>query len=392
MAYICDCNRYNCKILINRALNDLIRHYLPDKRTLVILGPRRVGKTTLLRSVQNENKNVLFLNGDEKEIQTLFESGNVETLKKAFGSNEIVILDEAQRITNIGLSLKLITDDLPQIKLIVSGSSAFHLNNSIQEMLTGRKWDFKMYPLSYSEMVGHHGWIKEKLLLSHRMVYGYYPDVVLNDGLERKILRELLQEYLYKDILLWQDIKKSDKLYDLLRALAYQVGHEVNYTQLGKLIHLDNETIEKYIVLLEQCFIIFRLNAYSRNLRNEIKRGKKIYFFDNGVRNALISNFQQLELRNDIDALWENFIVSERMKKLEYTETYPNNYFWRTTDQAEIDYLEDMDGILSCYEFKWNPSKGKSIPASFIKAYPQSNYTIIHRENFEDFIGLKVDA
>lgn len=264
--------------MINRALNDLIRHYLPDKRTLVILGPRRVGKTTLLRSVQNENKNVLFLNGDEKEIQTLFESGNVETLKKAFGSNEIVILDEAQRITNIGLSLKLITDDLPQIKLIVSGSSAFHLNNSIQEMLTGRKWDFKMYPLSYSEMVGHHGWIKEKLLLSHRMVYGYYPDVVLNDGLERKILRELLQEYLYKDILLWQDIKKSDKLYDLLRALAYQVGHEVNYTQLGKLIHLDNETIEKYIVLLEQCFIIFRLNAYSRNLRNEIKEVKKSIF------------------------------------------------------------------------------------------------------------------
>jgi hypothetical protein len=296
--------------LINRALNDLIRHYLPDKRTLIILGPRRVGKTTLLRSVQNENKNVLFLNGDEKEIQTLFESGNVETLKKAFGSNEIVILDEAQRITNIGLSLKLITDDLPQIKLIVSGSSAFHLNNSIQEMLTGRKWDFKMYPLSYSEMVGHHGWIKEKLLLSHRMVYGYYPDVVLNDGLERKILRELLQEYLYKDILLWQGIKKSDKLYDLLRALAYQVGHEVNYTQLGKLIHLDNETIEKYIVLLEQCFIIFRLNAYSRNLRNEIKRGKKIYFFDNGVRNALFQ-INNWELRNDIGAIWENFIVSE---------------------------------------------------------------------------------
>ncbi len=375
--------------MILRRLYPTISKYLQDHRAIVILGPRRVGKTTLLKQLINDYPNSLLLNGDEKEIQLLFETGNIESFRKAFGEHKMILLDEAQRIPNIGIKLKLITDGLPQIKLVLTGSSAFHLTNSIQEMLTGRKWDFKMFPLSYAEMVEDHGWLKEKQLLSERLIFGYYPEVVTDQkGLHQKILRELTQEYLYKDILLWQGIKRSEKLYDLLRCLAYQVGHEVTYTQLGKLINLDNETIEKYIMLLEQCFIVFRLPAYSRNLRNEIKKGRKIYFYDNGVRNALISNFQSLDLRNDIGALWENFLISERLKFKEYHEVYSSSYFWRTTDQAEIDYIEEKDGKLSCYEFKWNPEKGKSIPKSFALSYPNHTYQVIHRENFEAFVGL----
>ena len=237
-------------------------------------------------------------------------------------------------------------------------------------------------------MVDHHGLIKELRLLPQRLVYGYYPEIVTNEGNEIDLLKQLTDSYLYKDILAMSQIKKSDKLVKLLQALAFQVGSQVSYNELANLLGLDSKTVESYIDLLEQCYIIFRINSFSRNLRNELKTSKKIYFYDNGVRNALISNYASIENRNDIGALWENFLISERIKFTDYTNSYANKYFWRTKDQTEIDYLEEYDGNLHCYEFKWNPTAKASFPPSFANAYSNSTFEIIHRDNFEKFLGI----
>ena len=351
------------------------------------MGARRTGKTTLVKALLKTEEKVLFLNGDEKQTRALFgPETNTESLRKLLAGYKVVFIDEAQRIDDVGIKLKLITDGIPEIKLIATGSSAFELANKINESLTGRKWEFRLYPFSFTEMVNHHGWLKEKQLLHHRLIYGYYPEVVNSPGKEQIILSELSEDYLFKDILIWQGIKRADKLEQLLQALAFQVGHEVTYHELGKLIGLDNQTIEKYINLLEQCYVIFRLPAFTRNIRKEIKRGRKIYFFDNGIRNALLANFQPLELRNDVGALWENFFVSERVKRNENIQYLCNSFFWRTTDQQEIDYIEEANGIIQAYEFKWNPQKSKRIPDIFDKAYPGSRFETIHPDNFENFL------
>ncbi|MDX1285461.1 MAG: DUF4143 domain-containing protein, partial [Draconibacterium sp.] len=249
-----------------------------------------------------------------------------------------------------------------------------------------RKWEYKLFPLSFSEMNNHHGFMEENRLLPQRLVYGYYPEVVTNPGKEKDILKQLSDSYLYKDILMWERIKKPEKLLKLLQALAFQVGSEISYNNLGILLEMDNQTVEKYIQLLEQTFIIFRLPAFSRNHRKELKRGKKIYFFDNGIRNALIANFSLPELRSDIGALWENFFISERIKYLHYNNIWAKSYFWRTQDQQEIDYIEERDGVLYAFEIKWNEKKKTFLSKSFSKTYPNYKYNVINPGNFEEFL------
>mgnify|MGYP002635603897 CR=1 FL=1 len=372
--------------MIERILEKTIKNRLNKGKAIVLLGARQVGKTTLLKAIFEKSLDVLWLNGDELDIQALFETISATRLKAIFGTKKIIVIDEAQRIKDIGLRMKLITDQIPEVQLIATGSSAFELANQINEPLTGRKWEYTMYPVSFGEMVAHHGLLEEKRLLPHRMVFGYYPDVINNAGIEKEILKQLSNSYLYKDVLLLEQIKKPEGLIKLLQGLAFQVGSQVSYNELSKLCGLDAKTVEKYIVLLEQTFIVYRIGSFSRNLRSELKKSRKIYFYDNGIRNALIANFNQLELRQDVGALWENFVFSERMKYLQYQQKWTNTWYWRTKEQKEIDCIEERDGKLTAYEFKWNPEAKYKKPKLFLETYPQSEFKIIHKNNVEDFL------
>ncbi|MCQ2189422.1 MAG: ATP-binding protein [Paludibacteraceae bacterium] len=374
--------------MIQRILKNKIDVLTGKGKAIILIGCRQIGKTTLLNEMFKDETSILRLNGDEFDVQSMLSNISSDRWRSIIGNKKIIVIDEAQRIENIGLKLKLITDNLNDVQIIATGSSSLDISNKINEPLTGRKWEIKMYPISFKEMVDHHGLIKELRLLPQRLVYGYYPEIVTNEGNEIDLLKQLTDSYLYKDILAMSQIKKSDKLVKLLQALAFQVGSQVSYNELANLLGLDSKTVESYINLLEQCYIIFRINSFSRNLRNELKTSKKIYFYDNGVRNALISNYASIENRNDIGALWENFLISERIKFTDYTNSYANKYFWRTKDQTEIDYLEEYDGNLHCYEFKWNPTAKASFPPSFANAYSNSTFEIIHRDNFEKFLGI----
>ncbi len=315
--------------MIPRLLQQEISEKLFLNKAIILLGARQVGKTTLLKTIATQQeKLIMWLNADEIEVQELFDKPSATSLRKYVGNNKILIIDEAQRIKNIGLKLKLITDQIPQVQLIATGSSAFELPNEVKEPLTGRKWEYQLYPLSFEELVNHHGLLEEKQLLKHRLLYGYYPDVVTSPGEEKEVLKQLTDSYLYKDILMWQKIQKPEKLVKLLQALSHQIGNQVSYNELSQIVGLDNETVEKYISLLEKTFIIYRLGSYSKNLRSELKRSRKIYFYDVGIRNAIIANFQQVNLRQDIGALWENFIINERLKYNQYHKRWVNQYFW----------------------------------------------------------------
>lgn len=350
------------------------------------MGPRQTGKTTLLRRIFKGREGVLWLNGDDQETRTILESVTVSSWKRIIGKNSIVVLDEAQRIQNVGLKLKLITDQIPEVQLVASGSSAFELANQINEPLTGRKWQYHLYAISYEEMEGHHGYLEESKALTDRLVYGYYPEVINHQGDERAYLNQLADSFLYKDILMWDRIKKPEKLIKLLQALAYQIGSEVSYHELGQITDLDNQTVENYINLLEQTYIVFRLPPLSRNLRKELKRKRKIYFYDNGIRNAVIAQFQPVELRNDVGALWENWLISERKKVLAYHPIYANTFFWRTQDQQEIDYIEERDGKMWAYQMKWNHKAKTHFSKSFTRAYPEHALQSINRDNLSSFL------
>jgi len=280
-------------------------------------------------------------------------------------------------------------DNIPGVKVIATGSSAFELANRINESMTGRKWEYVLLPLSFKEMVNHHGELKERSLLSHRMIYGYYPEVINNPGNEMEILKQLADSYLYQHILTLEKIHKPDRMEKLARALAFQVGNQVSYHELGLITGLDNQTVEKYIQLLEKTYIIFRLTAFSRNLRKELKLGRKIYFYDNGIRNAIIASFAQLELRGDTGVLWENYLISERVKYLQYHDIWTNRYFWRTQDQQEVDYVEERDGSLYAWEFKWNPEKTVRLSKTFAQAYPNHYFEVVNRSNYDTFLRKK---
>ncbi|GHS98159.1 ATPase [Bacteroidia bacterium] len=372
--------------MINRVLEKTVEKRIGKGKAIILMGPRQVGKTTLIKSLFPNNEDTLWLNGDDPDVNLLFENMSATRLQSIIGNKKLVVIDEAQRISDIGVRLKLITDQMPEVQLIATGSSSFDLANKINEPLTGRKWEYKMFPVSFEEMTSQHGFLEEKRLIPHRLIYGYYPEVVTHPGEEKDVLKQLSDSYLYKDILIWEQIKKSDKLLKLLQALAYQVGCQVSYAEIGQLCGLDYKTVEKYIGLLEQTFVIFRLPSFNRNLRNELRSSRKVYFVDNGIRNALIADFRQIELRNDVGALWENFLISERIKKLNYHQIWANSWFWRTQQQKEIDYLEEKDGTIAAYEFKWNPGTKYKYPKQFAEAYPNSTFEVIHRENFEEFI------
>lgn len=372
--------------MIQRAIEPEITGELGKGKAIIILGARQVGKTTLLNDLLKDREQVLFLNGDEADVQALFENSSSTSLRAFIGDKKTIVIDEAQRITDIGLKLKLIIDNIPGVQVIATGSSSFELANRINEPLTGRKREHKMFPLSFGELVRHNGLLEEKRLLSHRLVYGGYPDVVMNEGHEKKILRELSEDYLYKDILAFDKIKKSDKLVKLLRALAFQVGSQVSYNEIGQICGLSGGTVENYIDILEKCYIVFRLGSFSRNLRNELKSSRKVYFYDNGIRNAIVANFNPVELRDDTGALWENYVVSERVKANSYGGRFCNSWFWRTAQQQEVDYLEEEDGKLSAFEFKYNPRRKARAPLTFIRSYPESDFKVISPDNLEEFL------
>lgn len=372
--------------MITRSIEQRIRKQLFGGRAIVIMGARRVGKTTLFRQLLESEDNVLWMSGDEPDVRGLFENITSTRLKAIIGNARLVVIDEAQRITDIGIKLKLITDQMPEVQLLASGSSSFDLANKISEPLTGRKWEYKLFPLSFAELVGETNLLEEKRMIPHRMVYGSYPDVVTHQGDEIAILRELTQSYLYKDILEFDKIHKPDKLAKLLQALAYQIGSEVSFNELAQLCDLDAKTIANYVTILEQAYIIFRLGSFSRNRRNELKSSRKIFFYDNGIRNAIIGNFSQVENRDDVGALFENYVIAECVKRKEYTGDYANSWFWRNTNRQEIDYIEEKDGQLNAFELKWNPKRKCSAPLSFRNAYPNASFTVIHHDNIEELL------
>jgi predicted AAA+ superfamily ATPase len=372
--------------MINRVLAEKIQDRVFKGRIIVLFGARQTGKTTLLKSVFSKEADMMWVNADEPDIQQLFSQITSSRLKAIFGKNKIIIIDEAQRISDIGLKLKLIADSLPEYQVVATGSSAFELANKLNEPLTGRKFEYQLFPLSFGELVSHHGLLEEKRLLPHRLVFGYYPEVINNPGNEEEVLKHLADSYLYKDILMLEQIKKTDGLMHLLKALAWQTGSQVSYNELAQLTRLDAKTVEKYIVLLEQSFIVFRIGSFSRNLRNELKFSRKIYFYDNGIRNAIINNYAQIESRADTGILWENFIISERKKYLHYIGLNCNVWFWRTKQQNEIDYIEERNGKISAFEFKWSPEVKTKKAGVFMNAYPEADFQIIHRDNFEDFL------
>lgn len=367
--------------MIDRTIANSIEKDFSRGKIIVITGARQVGKTTLLESFASRFTKVLNLNCDNYDDRLDLENRRSTELRNLIGNSDFVMIDEAQRVNDIGLTLKMLADLKLNIPILVTGSSSFELNNAINEAATGRFFDYKMYPFSVSELAAHTSRREEGRLLEKRLIFGAYPDVVTHPEDARRIVSNLANNYLYRDLLGYKGVKKPELLQKLVVALALQVGSEVSYNELSKTLCADKETIENYIDLLEKCFVVFKLSSFSRNIRTEIKKGKKVYFYDNGIRNAVINNFAPLELRNDKGALWENYIVSERIKKLKNTGNYAQCYFWRTNTQQEIDLIEELDGQIYAYEFKWKDEKAK-VPESFIQAYPKASFQVINTDNY----------
>ena len=374
--------------MYQRIIENSIRDKIGSGKAIIIVGARQVGKTTLIKKIL-EGKEYLFLDADDPSIRQLLFNPNTEQIRSILGENKIVFIDEAQRIDGIGLTLKIITDQFKDVQLFVSGSSSFDLGNKLNEPLTGRKWEYELFPISWEEFEKKEGFVKSEQQLENRLLFGFYPEVLNNKGKERTILKNLVSSYLYRDILAFSEIRKPEILDNLLLALALQVGSEVNYNELSRTIGVNKLTIQKYIDILEKGYIIFRLNSFSRNLRNEIKRNRKIYFYDNGIRNMIIGNFNPLKLRTDVGALWENFLISERKKQNIYKETFARMYFWRTKQQQEIDFIEEKDGKIYGFEFKWKLKSKIKLPETFIKTY-NAESKVIDRSNFREFVIVNV--
>ncbi|MDR1281603.1 MAG: ATP-binding protein [Opitutaceae bacterium] len=373
--------------MVTRTLATALRSRFFKRKVLLVLGARQVGKTTLIKNLADaSNRKTLFLNCDEPEILERLQHANSARLQALVGDAEFVVIDEAQRVRDIGLTVKRLVDNMPRRQFVVSGSSALELSNSVNEPLTGRKYEFRLFPFSTAELASHTTPLAESLLLHHRLVHGFYPDVVNNPGEEREILTNLTTSYLYKDIFAFQDMRKPELLRRLLVALAAQIGQQVSFDELSRLLGVNSMTIRRYVDLLEKAFVIFHLPSFSRNVRNELKKSIKIYFYDNGIRNALLSNFNPPELRGDIGALWENFLVSERLKRNNNLLIPASSYFWRTTQQQEVDYIEESDGRLAAFEFKWNPVRKARFPVTFSAAYPDASRLVVTPDNFPDFV------
>ncbi len=360
---------------------------IPGK-ALIIVGARRVGKTTLLhRFKELFSEKVLMVNGDDMVTRGFLESHSVEKLKAFVGEHQLIMIDEAQYVKEIGLTLKLLVDHRSDLKVIATGSSSFDLAQDSGAPLAGRQYTLRLFPLAQCELSAVESLQETAAQLESRLVYGSYPEVVVMEDNSRRerYLRELVNAYLFKDILQFEGLRYADKLIRLLQLLAFQIGKEVSLSELGRKLGISKNTVERYLDLLEKVFVIYQLTGFSRNLRKEITKNRRYAFVDNGVRNALINNFNMLELRDDVGMLWENYILSERMKYREYTNTSANVYFWRTYDQKEIDLVEERGGRLCGYEIKWRKQKVRP-PGDWVKAYPQAEYQVIHRGNYLDYI------
>lgn len=374
--------------MIHRKLQSVIEGNLFKGKAIILIGARQVGKSTLFNQIIKERKEtVLTLNCDEPEVKEMLTNINTPELKMLIGSNTIVVIDEAQRVPEIGLTLKRITDNFVNVQLLVTGSSSFELQSNLNEPLTGRKYEYHLYPISTAELYDTQGLLAVKQMFESRLIYGSYPDIINHADEAKELLMNITNSYLYKDLLAINEIRRPVLLEKLLIALALQTGNEVSYNEVAQTIGTDNKTVEKYIDLLEKCYVIFRLNAFNRNLRTELKKGKKIYFYDNGIRNAVIQNFAPLSLRQDTGALWENFFISERIKANHYKGNYAKSFFWRTTQQQEIDYIEEADGKFTAFEMKWNPNKRQTtFPSPFLNNYPIKETVIITPENYLEWI------
>lgn len=374
--------------MISRLLQKTIESRLFAGKAIIVIGARQVGKSTLFKLIlEKQDYKALQLNCDEPEVRDMLSNINTAELRLLIADNRIVVIDEAQRVENIGMTLKLITDNFPDVQLLVTGSSSFELQDKLNEPLTGRKYEYHLYPISTAELMASNGLLGVKQTLEQRLVYGSYPDILNHADDAKELLMNLAGSYLYKDLLTLESVRRPVLLGKLLTALALQVCSEVSYNELAQTVGTDNKTIEKYIDLLEKCYIVFRLNGFNRNLRTELKKSKKIYFFDNGIRNAILQNFAPLSLRQDAGALWENFIISERIKRNHYLGLYANSYFWRTTQQQEIDYVEECDGQFSIFEMKWNPRRANTqFPSSFLTAYDVKEKAVVTPENWIEWV------
>ena len=373
--------------MVTRTLAERIRNKIGKGKAIMVIGPRQVGKTTLIRN-ELANQDVAFFDGDDPTVRNLLDSPNTEKIRSLIGNKKVVFIDEAQRINGIGLTLKIITDQFKDVQLWISGSSSFTLAHELNEPLTGRKWQYEMYPISWEEFQNHVGFLKAEQSLTTRLIYGFYPDVINNPGEEKEILKNLVDSYLYRDILSYAEIRKPEVLEKLVQALALQIGNEVNYNELSQIVGVDKNTIQRYISILEKGYVIFKLPSFSSNIRNEIKKNKKVYFYDNGIRNMIIGNFNDINIRQDKGGLWENFLISERIKQNEYKITLAKSYFWRTTQQQEVDYVEEINQEIFGYEFKWNPKKKVRLSKTFVEKY-NAQEKLINIENFREFVIIE---
>jgi uncharacterized protein len=361
---------------------------LEPNKVLILYGPRRVGKTTLLKELLDKTTlRYRFDSGENIRVQEVLSSRDFEKIKEYVGDNELIAIDEAQQIPSVGRGLKIIVDQIPGIKVVVTGSSSFELFNQVGEPLVGRKKTITLFPFAQLELAKLYNTFDLVGLLEEFLVYGAYPDVFLAKTKQDKmvLLNEIVDAYLLKDVLALDDVKKSRTLVDLVKLLALQIGSEVSLNELAQQLSANVRTIEKYLDILEKGFVIVSLSALKRNLRNEIRDKRKYYFYDLGVRNALLSQFNDVTLRSDIGALWENFLFIERLKKCSYEAMFSNRYFWRTYDQKELDLVEEYDGIFHAYEFKWKKTHAP-YPKKFMESYPQSKFLVINRENYYDFV------
>jgi len=375
---------------IQRVVEERLKNQFRKGKVHVVYGARRVGKTTMLTHFLSavSSLKVYSGTGDDIQLRDILSSENKTLITSVFKGYDYIFIDEAQRIPNIGWGLKILVDALPDVIILATGSSAFDLSKKVGEPLTGRQMVYQMYPFSVAELEAYSGRMEVYENLKLYLVYGMYPEVVMAENQQEKqdYLLQLRNSYLYKDILELENIKNSSKLNDLLKLIAYQIGHEVSLNELSNQLGIAKQTVERYLDLLEKSFIIFKVSGYSANLRKEITKSSRYYFWDNGVRNAIIQNFNDLSARMDTGMMWENYCVSERMKKQRNHHVLFNNYFWRTYDQQEIDMIEEIGGELYAFEFKWNESKKVNVPAAFRKAYPNAVFETITPKNFLDFV------
>ena len=371
-----------------RDLSKNIIKKLQSNKVVIVFGARRVGKTVLVKELLEKiNEPVLSLNGEDINVHDKLAIRSVENYKQLLGSYKLLYIDEAQKIPEIGLKLKIMIDEIEDLKIIISGSSSFDIHKDAGEPLTGRKYSFNLFALSENEYNQIENKIEKIDKVRERLIFGNYPELLQLPNREDKIdyLNEMVSSYLLKDILVYENIKNSQKIFNLLRLIAFQIGGEVSLQELGKQLGISKNTVEKYLDLLSKVFILHKVEGFSRNLRKEITKNSRWYFLDNGIRNAVIANFNSIESRNDIGQLWENYMISERLKYQEYNRISANNYFWRTYEQQEIDWVEERDGYLFGYEFKWKESKVK-IPSQWRKAYPNSSFEVINQNNFEKWL------